>query len=659
MAARRRPVASPAGSSAALHCGPGILAALLGMLSAQATLWCVDGVAPASPGVTLADQGGDFLLANGQLEARIDKRSGDLLSLRFHDLELLGSGAGQGHGYWSHTPAASPHIVAAVTIDPGANGGERGEVSIKGYAQGHALGGGPGGSVVADIEIRYALARGETAIATYSVFTHIPDYPATAIGEARFAAKLNARIFDFLTVDEHRRKVMAKPEDWEKGTQLNLKEARRLTTGIYAGQVEHKYDYSAIQFAIPAFGWSSSEHHLGLWFINPSIEYLSGGATKVELTGHLDGGSGAAPTLLNYWRGSHYGGSFCTIAQGESWTRVVGPFLIYCNAAAGGEPALWQDALATAAAAAAAWPYAWVAGVDYPGREQRGAVSGQLALDDPQATAGMSNLLVGVAAPDYPARDDAGGPVTVDWQRDAKFYQFWVHGGEQGSFTIAKVRPGTYTLHAIADGVLGEFAVNDVVVQAGRTLDLGKLQWRPLRRGRQLWEIGIPNRSAEEFRHGDHFWQWGLYNDYAREFPDDVHFAIGVSDWRKDWNYVQPPRIAGDKVTPTSWTITFPLTEAPLGTATLRLAIAGSRAPHGVEVAVNGQAVGGTGPLPDTGVMHRDGIRGYWVEREVSFPAKELKAGGNALTLHVPASNWVNGVLYDYLRLEVDGAAKP
>ena len=76
---------------------------------------------------------------------------------------------------------------------------------------------------------------------------------------------------------------MPRPEDWDKGTQLNMKEVRRLTTGIYAGQVEHKYDYSAIQFEIPAFGWSSTEHKLGLWFVNPTIEYLSGGPTKVEL----------------------------------------------------------------------------------------------------------------------------------------------------------------------------------------------------------------------------------------------------------------------------------------------------------------------------------------------------------------------------------------
>ena len=39
---------------------------------------------------------------------------------------------------------------------------------------------------------------------------------------------------------------MASAEDWVKGTQLNLWEARRLNTGIRKGEVEHKYDYNVL-----------------------------------------------------------------------------------------------------------------------------------------------------------------------------------------------------------------------------------------------------------------------------------------------------------------------------------------------------------------------------------------------------------------------------
>jgi len=173
--------------------------------------------------------------------------------------------------------------------------------------------------------------------------------------------------------------------------------------------------------------------------------------------------------------------------------------------------------------------------------------------------------------------------------------------------------------------------------------------------GRMLWEIGIPDRSAAEFRHGDHYWKWGLYNDYAKEFPDDVNFIVGKSDWRTDWNYAQPPRIDGQNISPTTWSIRFDLPEAPrAGKATLRLAIAGSRAEEGIQVFVNDKQTVGTGPLFETGTMHRDGIRGYWYERDVPFDATLLRAGANVIKLRIPVKNWTNGVLYDYLRLELD-----
>jgi rhamnogalacturonan endolyase len=599
---------------------------------------------PKPAPVTVADDGATFTLANAHVTAKVSKRSGDLVSLKYKDLELLGA-SGHPYGYWSHA-GAGPRVTAAVTIDPKTNDGERGEVSVKVVSAGDPVGSGPGGSVIADVEIRYALGRADSGVYTYSVFTHKPEYPATSLGEARFCAKLNAKVFDYMTIDANRRKVMPKPEDWDKGTELNMKEVRRLTTGLYAGQVEHKYDYAAIQFEVPAYGWSSTEHKIGVWFVNPSIEYLSGGPTKVELTGHLDNNAGAAPTLLNYWRGSHYGGSSCRVAKDEAWTKVVGPFLIYCNAG-GDHDKLWKDALAKAAKEADAWPYGWVSGVDYPSKKQRGGVTGRLTVKDPQApTLKVGKMLVGVTPHDATGR-------AVDWQMDAKYYQFWTRADDNGGFTIPNVRPGTYTLRAIADGVLGEFSKADVVVAAGKTADVGALEWKPVRYGKQLWEIGVPNRSAEEFRHGDKYWVWGLYNDYPKEFPQDVNFVIGKSDWRKDWNYVQPPRDGK----PTTWAATFELPEAPKGKATLRLAICGSGGAGGIQVAVNDKDAGGTARLVPSGVMHRDGIRGYWEEKNVSFDASLLKAGTNVLKLTNPGRRWTEGVLYDYLRLELDEAA--
>jgi rhamnogalacturonan endolyase len=648
--------------------------------------------APASP-VVISEDDSTFTLANGIVTAHAAKRSGDVTSLKYRGLEMLNTASGRQAGYWSHNTLRGQHF-ARITIDPKTNGGERGEVSIQGLYEGTPLGSGPGGSVAADIEIRYALGRGDSGLYTYSVFSHQTNYPATSVGEARFCVKLNDGVFDWMTVDANRNMKMLTAYDWNHGTVMNFKEARRMNSGIYQGQVEHKYDYSANQFDVRAWGWSSTTRQVGFWFINPSVEYLSGGPTKVELSAHRDATFGddpnapAPPTLLNYWRGSHYGGSICSIAQTETWTKVIGPFLLYCNAGPNHD-AMWKDALAKAARESAAWPYGWVSGLDYPHKAQRGTVTGRLVLNDARAPkVKMSGLLVGLAAPDYtPARSYRGtnssggftnqgfgrpgrfggflGSRTVDWQNDAKHYEFWVRGDASGRFAIPNIRQGTYTLHAIADGVLGEFTLTNVTVAAGQTLELGKLNWQPIRFGKQLWDIGVPNRSGAEFFKGDDYYHWGWYLEYAKLFPNDVNYVIGRSDFRRDWFFEQVPHNEDPANTTgmgqgrsTTWSIAFGLPSAPHGQATLRLALCTADT-RSLAVSVNSQAIGSVTGLAPNSTIKRDGIAGHWSERDLVFDASLMKAGQNVVKLTISAGSLTSGVIYDYLRLELDESAAP
>jgi rhamnogalacturonan endolyase len=266
----------------------------------------------------------------------------------------------------------------------------------------------------------------------------------------------------------------------------------------------------------------------------------------------------------------------------------------------------------------------------------------------------MSNLLVGLSAPDYPSRGFRGAQSTVGWQLDAKYYQFWVRASEDGTFSIPNVRPGKWTLHAFADGVLGEFAKTDIVMEPGKAIELGKLEWTPVRNGRQLWEVGVPNRTGSEFKHGDDYWHWGLYNEYPKEFPNDVNFVIGKSNPKTDWNYAQCPR--EDRPNGTTWTITFDLPQATKGKAMLRLALAGIVALR-IDVGVNDKQAGTVGPLQYNATINRDGIGGLWVEKTLSFDASLMHAGTNKLTLTIPPGNAMSGIIYDYLRLELDESA--
>jgi rhamnogalacturonan endolyase len=597
--------------------------------------------------VTVTSNESSFVLSNAQVTAVVSKKTGNLTSLKFHNLEMLGNGSGIHAGYWEQNTGNAAQIIPSISIDPASNSGEHGEVSVKGISGGKPLGGGgPGGGMLCDLEIRYSLGRDDSGLYTYAIFSHPAAYPRTQVGESRFAAKLNADVFDWLSIDSKRNKLMPAGADWDHGAPLNMKEARRLTTGVYQGQVEHKYDYSAVQFNVPAFGWSSTKEHIGLYFINPSMEYLSGGATHVELTGHLDNGDGGDPTLLDYWRGTHYGGTNLPLAEGEEWNKVVGPIYIYLNSGATPD-AMFADALTQAAKQTALWPYSWVQAPGYTPKNERATVSGQLLIQDPTART-LPNLLVGLAYPDS-ARET--------WQNDSKHYQFWVRGTPDGRFRVPNVRPGVYELHAIADGVLGEFAKASISVTPGQTLDLGKLDWKPVRYGPQLWEIGVPNRSGEEFFKGDDYFHWGWYLEYPKLFPNDVTYTIGASDHRKNWFFEQVPHATGDDPSgrgngrATTWTIAFTLKDAPHGRATLRLALAGVGTRR-IDVAVNGAPAGTAEGLIYNATINRDGIQGAWVEKDVTFDAALLKSGANALQLTIPAGPVTNGIIYDYLRLE-------
>jgi len=671
--------------------------------------------------VTLADQGQAWVLDNGIVKATISKRNGNMTGLVYKGINTMGGG-----GVWEQTP--SGQVTQSVTIDPSKNGGERGEVDITGI------------SGRMDIELRYTLERGASGIYAYAVFSHKASYPAASEGESRFITKLS-HDFNWLSVDDDRNLLMCTPDDWGKGVVVHAKEQRILNQGLYQNTVEHKYSYNAIQYKIPAYGWSSTKDHVGIWFINPTTENLSGGSSKMELVCHYDANNNPDPIILDYWCAGHYaGGAGCNIPAGEEWNKVIGPIFVYCNTladpkepsaqematlqATAGNPtvpavwkdnatALFKDALAQAKVEKAHWPYDWVNGIDYPHKEQRGNVTGQMVLNDPQAASTkLPHLTVGLAHPDYTS--NAGGFVaragngnTVTWDHDGNYYQFWNDGTEDGKFNITNVRPGKYTLHAYADGVLGEYAKTEITVEAGKDIDLGNLEWKPVRYGKQMWDMGIADRTGSEYFKGDNdnYWLWGWGLRYPLLFPNDIVYTIGKSDYHKDWFFQETPhsentswinpaakdpanqkfgwikaeslqqypqsdtagpwRVYGNGRA-TTWTIKFNVDKPLQGQAALRVALAGSDstaglnnpgAQGGMDVGVNKKSVGAIHFI-STNALRYNTNRGVWREYVQTFDAALLKQGENTIELTVPAGELTSGVVYDYLRLEVDESAK-
>ena len=358
-------------------------------------------------------------------------------------------------------------------------------------------------------------------------------------------------------------------------------------------------------------------------------------------------------TLIHFGR-NHYGGSGMRIAEGQEWSKCFGPYLLYCNSTKTDRNAgnvLCADAHERVRKEMAAWPYDWVKNPEYPNAAGRGSVTGRLVLQDPlkpSLTAG--GAWVGLAAPE----ETAG-----NWQFQSAGYQCWVHADAAGRFVIPAVRPGTYTLYAFTPGVVAEFAKKEVVVAAGGVKPLGDLVWKVARQGTRLaWEIGVPDRSAHEFRHGaTDYYEPYLWQSLSSELPNPLEFHVGRDDASRMWNYVQCDYNKGGRQSLWKWRVFFDLAAVPKsGNALLTIAFASSDSAH-LNVYVNDEGRALESFYPGAGggnAMIREGIHAKYSFRTVSVPVSRLRAGTNVITLMPARLGGFGGhIMYDSIGLEL------
>jgi rhamnogalacturonan endolyase len=590
--------------------------------------------------VTLKKSGENYILTNSAIMVEINGPTATIQTLKFHGTDLVNKEGNHEQIYWSmdggddyQNPA---HAICTVRVQTP----DMADVGCKETYSGTE-------HHVFDIDIHYVLRRGATGVYAYAILSHPASYKAAAVSEWRMVWQTPEHsgkdLLEKIYVDPQRHWLMPQPDDFKTGIHMGIKEVTLFTAGPWANKMESKYSYNANYADIGTFGFASDEHKIGAWTVIGGYEYYNDGPKKNDLTA-LDGG------MTHHFGRNHYGGTPIHVPEGENWSKIFGPFLLYAN---GGAPAddLWKDAQAQAATEQSAWPYAWMEGVpEYPLEKQRGAATGKLLIHDtlrPDQTA--ANAWIGLAQP----------PEGTDFQNEANNYQYWSRVLPNGTFKVPHVRPGTYTLYAFVNGEPDQFERKNITITADATTSLGDIPWEIERNGWLAWEIGTPDRDSREFKHGNDYFMPYIYKGFPLEFPNPLVFKVGQSNYSRDWNYAQsnyhPPK--GDPQ-PWPWDIQFemPSTLPKEGTAQLIVALAAANRAH-LEVKVNGESIGTWTPENNSGngLLRQASHMKYNLHR-FPIPVSKIHSGTNKIELL--QNSWKADdayVSYDYVALDMPG----
>jgi rhamnogalacturonan endolyase len=638
--------------------------------------------------VTVTDNGSTVTLDNGIVSIVITKSDAHIATMNYQGQNLLAGGYSGGEFYWSwNQPNYQNPVVTqyALVQDPSTNGGAVAEVDLFSPWNGNT------NNAALDVDIHYFLLQGSQGFYASCINSHPASYPDNPGGEFRMVC-YTGTIFDWLSVDALRSRLMAPASTPWVSVPGAPQEFQLWTAGIYQGQYECKYGYSADYGDINAWGWSSTTDNVGLWMTKPSQEYYSGGPMKRELMCH-DNQAGVGPVLLNMVNGTHYMmGSDGEIQPGETFSKTFGPWLIYVNSVPPGTSnapaALFAGAQAQAVAEQAAWPYTWWHNANYVQKSGRGTVAGTIKIaDSGNPNASPAGLWVGVAQAPLSSMNSA------DFQYWEKNLQYWVKSDANGNFSIPNVIAGAnYTLFAFGPGAIGTFqsqsltgtslsTVNlpaspfSVTVTAGATNNLGTVTWTPSRVGATVWEIGVPDRSAHEFLHGTDYWtadigssptnpspNWMKSFDFPTDFPSGLAYSVGQSQWATGWNFAHTALGINASSTET-WQVFFNLPQAPAGGSQASLYMGFAADYQGpVKVVVNGNTVtsGTTPPSGSDDTMIRLGIHGVFSDVRLNVPVGDLRAGQNEMDFTMTRTGSTErSAMYDYLRLELSSYVPP
>jgi rhamnogalacturonan endolyase len=688
-------------SFSAVSCLALLSALLIAADPATADLRRPGGVRDGGAAVTVHDNGNDTVtMSNGIATIVIVTKTARLNSIAYtyqQDGKTVTSETllGNGQYYYGGFMLGSGTFTYSLATDPAANGGDYGDVKLMSVSESNGT-----------MEAHFSLLRGSPGFYSTAIMTHRTQDQAFEVGAWGVVTRV-PKMFNWVSADSKRDFFIGEPTTKGVGVPDSPHEIGVSLDGTQQGTYGDKFIYGQDHANLRAWGWSSvgaGGLNIGRWIMT-NMEFSDGGPLKRDVSVY------PYSELNNSILTGEVGmGSDGFMDKGEVWTKTCGPWFMYLNHlpttdhdAKAAAKRLFDDATDQAAVEAAAWPYAWFKHEQFIPASGRGTVTGTIAITDsgnPQASAG--GLWVGVQIQ----------PTTYkgfyDFQKWLKTYQFWVRTAPDGRFTIPHVHPGErYCLFAFGPGAAGTFQSHEleggqspntydlpakpffVTAKAGEVTDLGTITWTPARRGATVFELGTPNRKADEFRHGEDYWNpgtppklgfptpvWGGQMEFPLDFPDGMTYVVGTSQWPRDWNYVLPAMAdASGGYRPCTGTIAFDLSRDPplQGVASFYLGCAGNDG-KSVIITVNGTNLGdvpGVVAVPnpvtpqgfcpaysDTSSIHFSD-HGPFCDERITFPAKLVHAGRNTLSITMDTRNMTAYLMVDYLRLEMSGYIPP
>jgi len=532
--------------------------------------------------------------------------------------------------------------------------------------------------VVADVELHYALGKGNCGLYCYIIVRHPASYAVytnslnisfmqciwpTAHDNTNFLCENqyldNYTKYGLFINGVQQPRNGLQPNFWDDYHTTNVvgmpKEILQYTTGVFAGCTNGKYSFTLDYPKIGTFGMASDTNQLGLWYVAGGHEYQNNGPTACEYAGGIGGLLLYEPII------AHYNNTGLTVGTNANWSKIYGPWLLYFNSQSNGA-ACWRDSQNQVLAETSAWPYAWLTNAVYQSRNQRAAVSGKFVVADPlRPQANAAGAWVGLAATDAGLENDPN-----NWQYQSDGYQFWTQCAADGTFTLPPVTTfspyggtATYQLYAYCagtNGSTGEYSTGPFTFAPGTVTNLGTLTWKVPHPGSQvLWEIGYPDRTAAKYRHGNEYGRPALWLGFSNEFSSPLEYYVASNNWATALNFAHTVDYTANE--PWKWHLNFNLPSVKPGNYWLNIAYATADSYQIVRVNNDGSFLADFIPdngTPGTTTMIRQGIHSKYIVAHVPIPSTLLVAGANFITLdHEYHSDHANdNFMYDYLNLE-------